>query len=61
MPRVLRRLLAVVLAAAAVPARASFLSGEALDTAAGKKDGGVVKSETPERVSATDKGVGVDL
>ena len=34
MPRVLRRLLAVVLAAAAVPARASFLSGEALDTAA---------------------------
>jgi len=34
MPRVLRRLLAVVLVAAAVPARASFLSGEALDTAA---------------------------
>ena len=34
MSRVLRRLLAVVLAAAAVPARASFLSGEALDTAA---------------------------
>ncbi len=34
MPRVSRRLLAVVLAAAAAPARASFLSGEAIDTAA---------------------------